>query len=406
MNIHSPFKILRQQTGAALMMALFSVMMLMIIATEIMYQTTVEAKVSAQAVNQVKAYYAAKAGVKLALFRIYLYRAAIAGIGESLPDKSALDMIWTFPFAWPPDAPDSIGMATKDQIQKSVKSSLMQSSYTMNIESEGSKIDINDLASPSEALAKATHQQILQIFESEMENNEDFANAHRNEDFGKLVNAMKDWIDEDKEGTGGGDERGPYSQLNNEDIPPNQAFKTVGELHMVDGMTDEYFDLLAPRITVFGTKGINVNHASKEVLQSIDRQINAERADKIVSARNDPDRGPFKDVGDFVGFLQTLGVDTASITDDGKTAKIPLIFDAEFNFRVKAVGKSGPVLREVVAITYDVDAVQSRLADSIKPSPTPTPTTTTATNPTPTPKPTPKNSMPKGEPNVVYWGEN
>ncbi len=404
MRLHSPFKVLRKETGAALMMALFSVMMLMIIATEVMYQTTVEAKVSAQAVNQVKAYYAAKAGVKLGLFRIYLYRSAIAGVGESLPDKSMLDMIWTFPFAWPPDAPDSIGMATKDQIQKSVKSSLLQSSYTMNIESEGSKIDINDLASPSEVMAKSTRQQIVQIFESEMENNETFAKNHRGEDFGKLVDAIKDWIDEDKEGTGGGDERGPYSELQNEDIPPNQALKTVGELHMVDGMTDEFYDLLARRITVFGTKGINVNHASKEVLQSIDGQINAERADKIVSARNDPDRGPFKDVGDFVGFLQTLGVDTASITDDGKTSKIPLIFDAEFNFRVKAVGKSGPVLREVVAITYDVDEVQGRLAEFIKPSPTPTPNPPPP--PTPTPKATPKNSMPKGEPNVVYWGEN
>ena len=388
------------------MMALFSVMMLLVIATEIMYQTTVEAKVSSQSVNQVKAYYAAKAGVELGLFRIFIYRKVIEAVGDQLQDKSMLDVIWTFPFAWPPEAAEAMGMATKDQLEKSVKTSLMKSSYSLTIESEGSKIDVNDLASESEVVAKAARDQLLQIYNSEFENNEAFADRNRNTNFEKILDAMKDWIDEDKVGTSG-DERAPYADLQNEDIPPNQPFKTVGELHMVNGMTDEIFNLLAPRITVFGTKGINVNHASKEVLMSLDSTITDERADKIVAARNDPKRGPFQNLEDFVGFIRGLGVDTTRITENDKDAKIPLIFDAEFNFRVRAIGKSGPVIKEITAITFDVDAVKGRLSEFLKPSPTPTPETPPATTaPTPTPSPTPKKTIPNQRPNVVYWGEN
>jgi general secretion pathway protein K len=406
----SPFKIVKNEAGAALMMALFTVMVLFVIATEVMYQTTVEAKVSSQSINQVKAYYAAKAGIEIGLFRVFVYRSVVSGLQSSgMADKmdmGMLDLIWTFPFSWPPQAPDAVGMATKDQIQKSVKSSLMQANYALFIDSEGSKIDINDLASESEKLRDMTRKLILQIFSTEMENNPDFVKKTRGMNFEKIVNNIKDWIDEDKQAEGGGDEKGPYADLNNEDIPPNQPMKTIGELHMVAGVTDDIYDLLAPRLTVFGTKGINVNHASEEVLQAIDAQITPEKAKLIVAARNNPDRGPFKNMEDFTGFLSgsPINMDTTKLTD-GKEAKVPLIFDAEYNFRIRAVGKSGPVQREITAITYDIDAVKERYETFL---PTPTPGQNGGKPPpppgTPTPTPKPTMSAPK-QPNIVYWSE-
>lgn len=425
MRRHSkgPLASLRSQVGSALLMAMFTTMILMVVAMEIMYQTTVEAKVSSQGVNQIKAYYAAKSAAELGLFRVYLFHQAAAQLGDTLPDKTMLDMIWNFPFAWPPPVTEELGIVAKDQIEKSVSASLMQGQYTLTIESESSKIDINDLASPSKVVATAVREQILQMFQARLEGDEEFAEKFRNFDFNKLLNNITDWVDENNQALDGGDERSRYSEFQalypdgqTEYIPPNQAFKTVGELHMVSGMTDEIYAMLAPRITVYGNKGINVNYASKDVLMSLHSALKAEVVDKIIEGRQDPARGPFKNMDDFIGFIGGLGV-PADVFLDGKEEKVPLIFDAERNFRIKAVGKSGPVIREITAITYDFDAVKERLGELLKKqdekekgansAATQPAGGANATGAQPKQDQTTKKKIqvPKERPNVVYWVE-
>jgi len=401
------------------MMALFATMVLMVVATEVMYQTTVEAKVSSQAVNQVKAYYAAKSAVELGLFRVHIFRKVSAQFGSQLPDKSMLDLIWSFPFAWPPPLPEEMSTVSKDQIESAVKESLMKDSYNLSIQSEGSKIDINDLISPSRVIAASTRRQLFQIFETHMRDNPDAAEEFRQVDVNRLVNNIVDWIDEDSESLNGGDERAFYREANSEAIPPNQPLKTLGELHMIDGMTDEIFDLIAPRLTIFGTKGINVNYANKDVLMSIDPGITAEIADRIIERRNDPQRGGlFKDINDFTGFLEReLGVSASNFVE-GTQVKVPLVFDLEQNFRIIGSGKAGPVIREIVAVTYDRENIQNRLSETLKKqaaadqgASAPTGNQPPGTQPDSQPgrtTPPAQNSniqVPKGRPNVVYWGE-
>ena len=79
-----------------------------------------------------------------------------------------------------------------------------------------------------------------------------------------------DWVDEDKESRNGGDERGRYPDISSDFIPPNQPFKTVKEMHMVRGMQEMFYKILEGSFTIFGTKGVNVNYASKDVLMALD----------------------------------------------------------------------------------------------------------------------------------------
>ncbi len=409
-------KLVKGDRGIALMMAIFTVTMLMVIATEVVYETSVEFLVSSQKVNQLKAYYAAKAGIEISLLRIHIYQKAMAQFGDMLPTKSMLDPIWQFPFAWPPPVPKEMSIADKDEIKTVVKKSAMQASYAVTIQSEGSKIDINDLASPSKTVREATRKQLKQLFDSKMENDEKFRNQFNGFDFDKLLNNIADWASEGKESLNGGDKKALYPDANNDFIPPNEPFKTLQELHMVAGMTDAIYDILAPRITVFGIKGINVNYASKDVLMSLDPQITAPRADQIVMARNDPHRGPFKDLKDFEDYLATIGC-PANMFSQGKESKdlnLPLLFDAEYNFRIVATGKSGKIFRDIVAITYDFDRVKARLADVMaKESPTATPTATPSGGATAPPAgakpggaPAKKDiKVPNERPTVIYWNE-
>jgi general secretion pathway protein K len=409
--VKKTISMLKQESGVALMMAIASVTLLMVIATEVMYETGVELVVSSQAVNQLKAHYAAKAGVQLSLLRIHAYKKAAAMAGSQVP-TSMLDPIWQMPFAWPPVLPEDTSAVEKDQVQAAVKASKMQGNYFVTIESEGGKLDVNDLASPSKVIADSTRQQLLQMVQSKMENDETFAEKNRGLDFSKVLDNITDWIDEDKtQKSGSGDESALYPDRGtNEFIPPNSAFKTLEELHMVAGMTDELYDLLAPRLTVFGTKGVNVNYAAKDVLMGLSPQITEERASRIIEDRAKPERGPFKDENDFIQYLGTIGITGNPFKGENDQTTVPLLFGSEFNFRIRSTGRAGRVQREITAVTYDFDRVKDQLKKNM-PTPTPTPPDPNAPPPTATPTATPGGNtstpakVPNEQPNIVYWNE-
>ena len=412
---------LKDESGAALMMAIFTVTMLLIIATEIMYETNVELAVSAQSMNQVKAHYAAKAGVEISLLRIHIFRTAAASLGDQLKNApggaSMLDMIWNVPFMWPPIVPQEAGIADTESIKSAVKNSTMQGTYFATIESESSKIDLNDLAleKESKVLFKATHDQLKQIFLSKMESDEEFARRYSGYDFNALINNIADWVDEDKAGRNGGDEASLYSDMGNTPgmYPPNQPFKTLEELHMVAEMNDEFYKLLAPRVTVYGAKSININYASKEVIKSLSKEITDEIADEVLKRRSDPQQGPFDSEKAFIEFLQSKGV-REDFRDEQNKPTVLLTTKPETNFRIKSTGRSGKVQRDITAIVFDVEAVIAAMRNAIQvSSPTPTPADPNGGNGAPPPNPPPgddkknkKASKPSTErPNIVYWTE-
>lgn len=358
----------RSQRGAALMLALFTTTLLMVIATQIMYETSVEYVVSTQAVNQVKAYWAARSGIEMSLLRIHIFRQAQALGGSMIPDPAILDEIWRQPFLWPPPVPKGLSTMDSDEIKKAVKASdltKLKMSYFTTIEAEGAKVDINDLGSPSKIMANAARNQLIQLFNQKMEADEDFNRRHRGFDFQKVVNNIADWVDPDNESRNGGSERDLYSDrgTNTKFLPPNQPFRTIQELHMVADVTDEIYDLIVPSITLYGGKGINVNQAPKETLRAFGPAFTEERISRIIADRADPKRGPFKDEKDFVQYLNSIGISGNPF--QAEETKTPLVFEPETNFRIHATGKVGQAQSDIVAIVYDVDKMRERLEKAL-----------------------------------------
>ena len=412
---------LRRETGAALMMAIFCVTMLMVIATEIMYETNVELAVSSQSVNQVKAHYAATAAVEISLLRIFIYRKAAAMVGNS-PLKSMLDPIWQMPFTWPPVVPEGTSRVNKDEIKDSVKASSMQGSYLATIDAESAKLDINDLASPLPGIVDNTKKRIKDIFLAKIQGDEVFDRKYRNYDFDLLIGNIKDYVDDDKNGEDGGQENSKYTGMGTsttgDSYPPNQPFKTIDEIHMVAGMTDEFFDILKPNITIYGSKGINVNYAGKEIFRAMDPvQFTEERVGKIMERRSDPNLGgPYKDDKDFLGFIQGLGMNDSWYFNEKKQPKIMLLYDSEYNFRIRATGSSGKVTKDITAIVYDFDRVKARLFELSKKEPAGGAGAAGGGTETEAEKQkrlaeeakkkaATKDKVPNERPNIVYWNE-
>ncbi len=352
---------MKNQKGIALLVTLFAITIMIFLATEIGYNTQVELAIGASQIDRLKAYYLAKSGIQISLLRIHVYKSVMQKFGGQLGNnKAALDVIWQLPFSWPPMIPDdNISSMDKEQLKDAIDKSYIDGTFSTKIEGEGSKIDLNDLGSPSEQLRKSVSVQLNQILQNRLEADDEWAKENRGLKAQEIVNNIADWIDDDSESFNGGSESQYYSRTDPPIKPPNRPMKTLEELHMVAGVTDEIFNLLSPRVTVYGTKGINVNLASAEVIRSIDPQITKEISAAVIEKRNDPNQGPFGNAGEFLSFVQSKGVRADKFNKD---PEIPLLFDAEYNFRITSNGFYKKAQREIIAIVYDFDKVKGQIA--------------------------------------------
>ena len=398
-----------RKKGIALILAMMSLMFMVYIATELTRDTAVEYIVNSQELNRIKAYYAARDGMQIALLRLKIYQMAVR---SPLPESymKIIDEIgWKTPFFWPLPLPKEINSVDKDSYQQINAESLMDARYSHTIEDEGSKIDINDLASPSKTLREITKKQLLTAFEQKIATDDVFRTEYQNTNFEELVNRIYDWMSDSNTGLGGGDKRSGYSALGTS-YPPNRGFRTIEELRLVPGMTDVFYDLLRPRITIYGMKAINPNTSSKEVLLSLDSGMTEEAVTEAIARRDDPDKGgPFKGEkekchDDFKTFVEGRGARLTKEFD-----QIPMICNKVISFRIKSTGLYGDgkfaLQKNITAVVLDVGRAAAQIktyVDKENPPPPPPP----GQAPAPAPAPAPPEPLPKGPPRVVYWIED
>jgi general secretion pathway protein K len=352
--------------------------------------------------------------MQIALLRIKLFQQASQ---LPLPESyaSQIDLIWKFPFAWPlPVAPD-LNSVDKEMMQKTTGESLMDATYTHTIEDEGSKIDLNDVASPSKTLREITHKQLLNIFEQKINTDDDFRAKYQNERFDDLIGKMYDWMSDSDQSENGSDKRSLFTSLG-QGYPPNRGFRTLEELKLVPGMNDDFYQLLAPRVTIYGMKAINPNTASKDVLLSLDPGMTEEAVTEAIARREDPEKGgPFKGKGqectkDFKSFVETKG---ARLPPEFE--QIPMVCDKVFNFKITATGVYGAgkfaLQKNIVAYVVDINKAAAQVKtfldkekqDQNPQAPPPSPNPNQGAGPaSSTPK---QDPLPKGAPRVVYWTE-
>jgi general secretion pathway protein K len=406
----SPLHVLKNNRGMALIMAITTVVLITYLAMEISYDSLVEYNVNANALNRLKASYAARAGVEISLLRIKTFQQAQSQFASALGGQAEmLDMIWKFPFAWPVPIPPEMMTPDKEAIKQVLKESYMDASYTVTIDDEGSKVDLSDLVSPSKALAESTKRRVLEIFQNKIKADVEFQKQYGSFRFDDLINAMIDWQSPKRAGAAGGDKRALYNDYP-EGFPPSRAFRTIQEVRLVPGMNEDFFELLEPSITVYGMKAINPNQASKEVLKTLDPEITDTIADEIIKRRDDSNLGGhFKDKKSFWTFVTDKG---ARISE--KAEETPLVFDKVMNFRIRSTGEYAGSTREITVVVMDLQAVANTVkanADADKKAAEAAQGQQQGVAPQPTPTPGQNQGqgqsapLPKGAPRIVYWGE-
>lgn len=342
------------QKGVAIMMALFFTALISFMLFELSKETLYEAISASQNIHELRSYYAAKAGQDLSLLRIKAYQSVksqIESMGEQAqPFASKASIIWEFPFAWPPILPDGAPLDTQNQLKTTLTETFFKKvAYAPLIEDMGGLVDINNLDSPSKALADSTKEIILEMYRKKIQNDQVFARKYSIDSVTRLVNNMIDWMDTDSESLNGGSEISIYGDRDQLYIPPNQHFKIKSEILLVEGMDQELFNVIEKSITVLGNPGVNINTADVDVIISLDPRMTVDIAQELIRRRQDlVEHGPFVEAT-FKDFVE----EKLGSYSEFNPGKIPILYLALANFRIESIGTSGKIIKKIVTYVYD-----------------------------------------------------
>jgi len=185
-----------------------------------------------------------------------------------------------------------------EDIQKNTKLwNLLSGENTVNLDEgsclitvveESGKLNINLLQDKNGKLNRTIIDQLIRLID--LLNKENFGDFNISYE---LVPSIIDWIDDDDEVTflpfimheNSGAESDYYSNL----TPPyrckNDSFETTEQLLLVKGVTQHVFDCLKDFITVRGDGKINVNWASKHIIQSLSENMDSVLAQMVIERR-------------------------------------------------------------------------------------------------------------------------
>jgi general secretion pathway protein K len=204
---------------------------------------------------------------------------------------------------------------------------------SITVTEESGRLNINLLKDENDRLNRTLIEQLLRLID--LLNRETFGDF--NISYG-LVPSIIDWIDSDDEVTflpfikqeNSGAESDYYSSLK----PPyrcrNNSFEVTEELLLVKGVTQQLFDCLQDFITVRGDGAININRASKHIIQSLSENMDPVLAQMII------DRREIKPFGSVVELREVPGM-----TDSIYQAIVKVVTvssPAEQYYRVKSQG--------------------------------------------------------------------
>lgn len=232
--------------GVALMLVLWVVIVLSVIAAGVVALSRSQVDLVATIRSRAVARYAAESGVV----------AATARLGELLRSAgSPEDQVRAF-------------LAFKDELANGGERVLGAARYQVVMLDLGARVDLNN----------STDAVLLGLFEQLLGERE--ANT--------LVDALRDWVDEDGEALPYGAEVADYVRAGSRYRPSNGPIRRLEEVTRIKGFTDSIVGVIAPFVTLWGDGRVNVNTAPWEVLAAVP-ELGPGGADLLLTAREGGD---------------------------------------------------------------------------------------------------------------------
>ena len=346
-----------RQKGMALIMVLSTIVFIILIVQETVFDTQIEYRSAVSELNSLIAYHAAKSGMEVNILRVKAYTKIMNNYGKNVkPFQSAVDLIWRFPLQWPPPIPDSANSRQKEDLIKMKGDSFMNSGFITFIEPENSRIDINDLASPIPPLREWTALTLFRLIDFLHRKNKAQVEEIQEADILRIIDNIRDWVDPDS--------RIGTSTLSEPAGNANQSFTSLEELRQVEGVSDKLYAMLKPFITIYGEKGLNINTAPATLIKALHSSFPIELAEEIVTLRStqsilftEESFRQFLNEKGFYDLVQDLlppkkGSQDANNTNNPKPISY-IYFDAPHNFRMHSIGSHGKNQKTLTATYFD-----------------------------------------------------
>ena len=215
---------------------------------------------------------------------------------------------------------------------------------SVTITEEAGKLNVNLLKDEHGRLNRARTDQLLRLI--------DLLN-HQRADYPRigygLVPSIIDWIDRDDEVTflpfikhkNSGAESGYYNRLDTPYKCKNASLDTTEELLLVKSVTPQVFELMRDYITVYGDGEININCASRYIIESLSEDIGPTLAQMII------DRRRFRPFDSIEELRDVPGMTDSVYYAIKKTAAVS---PAKRYYHVTSVGNVGRLERTIQAM--------------------------------------------------------
>jgi general secretion pathway protein K len=228
---------------------------------------------------------------------------------------------------------------------------------SITVTEESGRLNINLLIDENGKINRTIIDQLLRLID--LLNRENFGDFHISYE---LVPSIIDWIDSDNEVTylpfikheNSGAESDYYTGL----TPPydcrNNSLETTEDILLIKGVTRQVFGCLRDFITVRGDDKVNINWASKHVIQSLSENMDPVLAQMII------DRRKIKPFGSIMELREIPGLTDGIYQAIEKTVTVS---PAKQYYRVISQGSVDGLSRTTVAVlarnteTKNVDVI-------------------------------------------------
>ncbi len=226
-----------------LLVVLLVIALLVTLLVEFAFSTLVDLRLAETYRDTTRAHYLAKGGIRVG--RIILQ--------DDNNSYDALDETWALGVQNYPVADGTINISIDDH---------------------GGRLDLNRLVTAQgniDPLFKDRTVRLLDLLEAD--------------DPEAMTDALIDWLDADDDNEPNGAENFYYQSLAQPYNCKNAPLDSLEELNLVRGFNRTFVKKLMPHVTTYGAARVNVNTATREVLQTIAAEMDLTAAETIVAAR-------------------------------------------------------------------------------------------------------------------------
>jgi general secretion pathway protein K len=180
---------------------------------------------------------------------------------------------------------------------------------SITVTEESSRLNVNLLKDKDGKLDRTRTEQLLRLID--LLNREQTGHSHIGY---SLVSSIIDWTDSDDEVTNlpfiQHENLGAESSYYNKPQVPysckNAPLDTTEELLLVKGITQEVFERICDYVTVYGDGKININSASRQVIECLSEKMDAVLAEMIIDRREFKPFDSIEELRDVPGITDSI----------------------------------------------------------------------------------------------------